>query len=105
MIHSSLFSRLLNVIILQVGNQWWQFDDPVRVVAVYRPDEVMAALRDVATAVTQHNLYAAGFITYEAAAAFNQTVHFPVDGLPLLWFGLYHQPTIQPTNPLSNIFR
>lgn len=102
MIHSSLFSRLLNVIILQVGNQWWQFDDPVRVVAVYRPDEVMAALRDVATAVTQHNLYAAGFITYEAAAAFNQTVYSPVDGLPLLWFGLYHQPTIQPTNPLSN---
>ena len=30
-------------------------------------------------------------LAYEAAAAFDLAVHLPLDGLPLLWFGLFAQ--------------
>ena len=95
------------MIILQVGNRCLRFVNPVRVVVAYRPDVVMVALLEVETAVSRHNLYAAGFITYEAAAAFNLTVHPPRDGLPLLWFGLYQQPTNHLTNhqPLTTSYQ
>ncbi|MCB9419710.1 MAG: aminodeoxychorismate synthase component I [Ardenticatenaceae bacterium] len=85
---------MTNDLILQAGGQWLAFQNPVDVLATTRADEVMDVLRQVETAVTQHNLYAAGFITYEAAAAFNLPIHPAPDGLPLLWFGLYQQPIV-----------
>src|SRR5690606_10325663 len=45
-------------------------------------------------AVNSHGLYAVGFLTYEAAAAFHLTTHAPTNNLPLLWFGLYRPPKI-----------
>jgi para-aminobenzoate synthetase/4-amino-4-deoxychorismate lyase len=54
------------------------------------PVEVLAALRELAAA-TQDGLWAAGFLAYEAAAAFGLTVRSPQAGLPLLWFGLYRE--------------
>lgn len=70
----------------------------------------MAALQEVETAVAQHHLYAAGFLSYEAGAAFGLDTHPPQpDAPPLLWFGLYRQPepipppqpSTQPTYSLS----
>jgi para-aminobenzoate synthetase/4-amino-4-deoxychorismate lyase len=84
---------MTNDLILQTDGQWLTFQNPVDVLVASRPDEVTVVLRAVETAVTQHNLYAAGFITYEAAAAFNLAVHPAHDNLPLLWFGLYRSPT------------
>ena len=55
--------------------------------------EVQNALRYITAQVNDQGLYAAGFLTYEAAAAFDLAVHQPSpDSLPLLWFGLYHRP-------------
>ncbi|MCZ7669281.1 MAG: hypothetical protein M5U34_19915 [Chloroflexi bacterium] len=80
----------------------------MRIVCIREPDEVMAALREVETAVFTQNLYAAGFLSYEASAAFGLAVHpAPDDAPPLLWFGLYEQPIQTPAlaNRLSVGYR
>lgn len=92
---------MTNEITLQANGQWYTFHDPVDVEAVSRAEEVMPVLRRVETAVGEHGLYAVGFITYEAAAAFDLAVHPPVDGLPLLWFGLYRAPSISDRLPAT----
>jgi para-aminobenzoate synthetase / 4-amino-4-deoxychorismate lyase len=77
---------------MQVGGAWQRFGAPVRVIEARTAGEVLAALRTVETAVHTHNLTAAGYLSYEAAAAFDLDVHPPPpDGPPLLWFGLYRQ--------------
>jgi para-aminobenzoate synthetase/4-amino-4-deoxychorismate lyase len=74
---------------LQHGRFWRKFQQPVRVVTAVSPQDVLPALVELETAVHTEKLYAAGFIAYEAAAAFGLAVHPPLDGLPLLWFGLF----------------
>ncbi|MCB8923938.1 MAG: aminodeoxychorismate synthase component I [Ardenticatenaceae bacterium] len=91
----------MNTVILQTFGAWWRFAQPLEVVIARQPGEVMAALLAVETAVTHHNLYAAGFLSYEASAAFGLACHSsqPHDP-PLLWFGLYRQPqVIAPPQP------
>ncbi len=80
---------MIPTILLQHGRSFRKFHKPVRVVTAVSPSEVLPALVEVETAVRAENLYAAGFIAYEAAAAFGLAVHAPVEGLPLLWFGLF----------------
>lgn len=71
---------------------WWRFDELVRVVVAQRPDEVAEALRAVEYAVEGEGLLAAGYVAYEAAAAYGLSVHAPADdGPPLLWFGLFRR--------------
>ena len=81
------------MIVIQDGPRWLEFREPVRVVCVREPGDVLAALHEVETAVSTHNLYAAGFLSYEASAAFGLSVH-PAgdDAPPFLWFGLYERP-------------
>ncbi len=81
--------RMSPIVLLQHGRSWRRFQEPVRVVTAVSPQEVLPALVELETAVQAENLFAAGFITYEAAAAFDLAVHRPLDGLPLLWFGLF----------------
>lgn len=76
--------------VIQDGRTWRCFAEPVQVITAVTPEEVWPALRAVETAVSQQHLYAAGFLAYEAAAAFGLAVHPPGD-LPLLWFGLYER--------------
>jgi para-aminobenzoate synthetase/4-amino-4-deoxychorismate lyase len=54
----------------------------------------MPALRRIETLVNEQGWYAAGFLSYEAAGAFDAALrtHSPSPGLPLLWFGLYPEP-------------
>ncbi len=92
---------MMNNVILQDGGRWLAFGEPVRVVTAVSPQEVYPALQAVDTAVSQ-GLYAAGFISYEAGAAFNLAVHPPQEGLPLLWFGLYELPIPNYQYPITN---
>lgn len=78
-----------DVVFIQTASSGLRFASPVRIVTATRPDEVISALRSIETAVDQHRQYAAGFISYEAAAAFGLAVQVPLPDLPLLWFGLY----------------
>lgn len=81
--------------VIQDGPCWLTFEEPVRVVCVRKPEEVLTALQEVETAVFTENLFAAGFLTYEASAAFGLDVHPGGDDAPpLLYFGLYERPSI-----------
>lgn len=80
--------------------QWLEFSEPVRVVCCHRLEEVVPALQAIDQAVserapnTDSPLWAAGFVSYEAASAFDPalTTHPPDTTFPLLWFGLYNAP-------------
>ena len=57
-------------------------------------EEVLPALRRIQQAV-DGGLYAAGFIAYEAAPAFDSNMAVPPRSeLPLVWFGLYRAPAL-----------
>ena len=83
----------VNGVVMQSEDGWWQFCDPVQVICTRDVGQVQAALREVETAVSQHHLYAAGFLSYEASAAFDLAAHpTQASDPPLLWFGLYQHP-------------
>jgi len=87
--------------------RWLAFDNPIRILSTTNPDEVLPLLHEIEAAVNGQKLYAAGFISYEAAPAFDPALTVRPDhtGFPLLWFGLYlapspwkpHDPTPQPS--------
>jgi para-aminobenzoate synthetase/4-amino-4-deoxychorismate lyase len=67
---------------------WRRFSDPVRIIEVRHVSGVRKALRAIDEAVRAGS-YAAGFVTYEAAAAFGLPTG-PGDGrLPLVCFGIF----------------
>lgn len=80
------------VVVLQYGDTWWRFVDPVGIVSTNRIADVPGALSEIEQAVERDNLTAAGYLSYEAAAGYGLAAHKPDDnGPPLLWFGLYDQ--------------
>ena len=82
---------MLNTVLIQQGRGGLQFSQPVNIVVATQADQVIPALQLIEAAVNQHHLYAAGFLCYEAAAAYDLAVHDPLPDVPLLWFGLYEQ--------------
>jgi para-aminobenzoate synthetase/4-amino-4-deoxychorismate lyase len=77
------------------GREWRTFREPVRVVRAVRVDEVAPCLAEVDRAVRRDGCYAAGFVGYEAAAAFGlPTGTLSPDGLPLACFGLFHPDSV-----------
>jgi para-aminobenzoate synthetase / 4-amino-4-deoxychorismate lyase len=85
------------VIVQDAANRGWQrFTRPVKVVAAYHLDEVPEGLAAVEEAVEGRGLYAAGFVAYEAAPAFDRafSVRPAIPSLPLLWFGLFEEPEV-----------
>ncbi len=82
-------------IVLRTGpaGRWWSFGQSQRIVSARHVAEVLPALRAVLEAVETTGSYAAGFIAYEAAPAFDQALvtHDETD-FPLLWFALCDAP-------------
>jgi para-aminobenzoate synthetase/4-amino-4-deoxychorismate lyase len=75
------------------SGEWLHFKHPRQIVTATKLDEVLPALRALETAVDQNGWYAAGFISYEAAPAFDSAFFaHPSKDFPLLWFGLYPEP-------------
>ncbi len=72
------------------AGQWLRFCDPVEEIEIHKLDEVLPALQQVEQRVEQENLFAAGYVSYEAASAFDEALqtHSP-EGFPLLRFGLF----------------
>ncbi|MEO6212023.1 MAG: chorismate-binding protein [Vicinamibacterales bacterium] len=67
---------------------WRRFSSPVRIVRAFVPGDVRDALSQVDDAVSS-GLYAAGFVSYEAAGAFGLPVRPGPPDLPLVCFGLF----------------
>ena len=61
---------------------------PSRIVEAHTIDAVVPALETL-RAAREAGLYAAGYLTYEAGAAFVDGVAMPAGSGPLLWFGLF----------------
>jgi para-aminobenzoate synthetase/4-amino-4-deoxychorismate lyase len=73
-----------------VSGRWLRFTRPREVVAARTLAEVAPALHRVEESVSRDGLYAAGFVSYEAAPAFDGSLMVNNDShFPLLWFGLY----------------
>ena len=79
---------------------WQSFTRPREIVETCRHDEVMDCLRRVEHLVESQGLHAAGFVSYEAAPAFDRALTVrEAPGFPLLWFGLF--PAVE---TMSSIF-
>ena len=83
------FRNSMNVL-LQHGNGWLRFEKPVEVLTARTPNELFRCLEKIETS----GLWAAGFVSYEAAGAFDDALKTHQSGkLPLLCFGLFHPPS------------
>jgi len=70
-------------------NRWLNFKNPARIIKSYATDEVNDILSGLQDAVNQ-GYYAAGFISYESAPAFDDAFKsYPPGDFPLVWFGLF----------------
>jgi para-aminobenzoate synthetase/4-amino-4-deoxychorismate lyase len=71
------------------SKQWGIFTDPVKLLSCTKTEYVKDTLKELEEALSQ-GCYAAGFISYEAGAAFDTA--FPscrLNDFPLVWFGIY----------------
>jgi para-aminobenzoate synthetase/4-amino-4-deoxychorismate lyase len=83
------------------SRRWLAFDAPVEVLVARSPGEVAAHLRRVEWAAGREDLHAAGFVSYEAAPAFDPKLPvLPPGPLPLSWFALYREPRVLDSLPL-----
>ena len=68
------------------------FRDPLEVVTACQLEDVLPALARV-EAATDEGRWAAGFVAYEAAPAFDSALRAKgTPSVPLLWFGLFERP-------------
>lgn len=73
----------------QDGNTWLQFRDPIEVQSAWRPEDMKGLLQFVDKASARGN-YAVGYVSYEAASAFDPALtHFDPESRPLATFAIY----------------
>ncbi|MBL0347883.1 MAG: aminodeoxychorismate synthase component I [Anaerolineales bacterium] len=91
-------------IILRNGGEWLHFSEPHRVISTDKIWNVGETLLEIERLVNENQWHAAGFVSYEAAPAFDNALHVvETDGFPLLWFGLYDPPrTVQLPAPAKD---
>lgn len=70
-------------------SRWLSFRRPLEIITADAPDKVTQCLEQIEARV-ESGLYAAGFISYEAASGLDPALktHAPA-GVPCLWFGIF----------------
>jgi para-aminobenzoate synthetase/4-amino-4-deoxychorismate lyase len=88
-------------LLLQIseGTKWLHFDSPVRVLEARDPASVVALLRQLDDLTRTRGYHAAGFLTYEAGAAFGFAVRPDAGTLPLAWFALFEGANVREVAP------
>ena len=82
-----------NEVLLKDHDHWLHFSAPHRSIVAENLDDVLPALHEIESLVQANGWHAAGFLSYEAASAFDPAHRTrPTSGFPYLWFGLYSQP-------------
>ncbi len=82
-----------NELVFRNNDKWLYFSNPHRVIVVNDIRKVSETLLEIEKLVNEKQWHAAGFVSYEAAPAFDSSLHvIKTDDFPLLWFGLYDQP-------------
>jgi para-aminobenzoate synthetase/4-amino-4-deoxychorismate lyase len=76
------------------GARWLSFENPQEIVVADSLQAMPAALAKLRTVIAA-GLHVAGFVSYEAASAFDKAmlIH-ALDNFPCLWFGVYAAPRI-----------
>ncbi len=82
-----------------VQDIWLLFSQPLEILRVTRLADVMPALAYLEKKVNGDGLWAAGFIAYDAAPAFDSALQVQMGHIPLLWFGLFDSPVLQRSCP------
>lgn len=85
-------------------SRWLEFTSPLEIISTHNLADVQSCLESLESKIQENKLYGAGFITYDAAPAFDEAMVVHTENeLPLIQFGLYKSPKILnlPT-PLSN---
>jgi para-aminobenzoate synthetase / 4-amino-4-deoxychorismate lyase len=82
------------------------FGEAERVITAHHVDEIQPALAEIAAA-NRAGKYAAGFLSYEAAAAFDPALKTRApqadDDFPLLWFGIFDPASVSNTPPVAGL--
>ncbi|MGB3532152.1 MAG: aminodeoxychorismate synthase component I [Microcoleaceae cyanobacterium] len=78
------------------NQQWLRFQNPDEIIIADSIEQVVCQFKRVNQLIKQHQYYGAGFLSYEAASAFDCTLetHELTCEFPLLWFGLYSAPEV-----------
>ena len=104
----------MNEAVLKVNEEWLHFTEPGQIIVAYALEDVLPAFREIERLVNVNDWHAAGFLSYEAASAFDpalrtraarasaagtgersdeslsrSAVEARVSEFPFLWFGLY----------------
>ncbi len=84
-----------NEVLLKEENSWLHYSRPHKVFSTGNISKVLDMLREVEALVNKNNWHAAGFVSYEAAPAFDSAFQvLDSADFPLLWFGLYPKPQV-----------
>ncbi len=92
-------------VLLKSNTEWLHFANPHCVVSADMVQDVRSALQNVEELVDTNHWHAAGFVSYEAAPAFDDALRVLSSGdFPLLWFGLYPEPRVIQTSEVVRGF-
>ena len=87
------------------SGKWRLYERPRHVVIARALNEVVPALAQIESQCARHRRFAAGFLSYEAAPAFDAALKTQLpDDFPLLWFGVYdeaHHRTLEELEPAT----
>jgi para-aminobenzoate synthetase/4-amino-4-deoxychorismate lyase len=84
-----------NEVLLRSDGTWLHFRDPHHLMRIDTLADVLPALREIELLTQTRNWNAAGFLSYEAAPAFDPALRTrPRSEFPYLWFGLYSEPIL-----------
>jgi para-aminobenzoate synthetase/4-amino-4-deoxychorismate lyase len=82
-----------NEVLLKENNEWLYFSKPHEIIMAEKLQDVLPALGEIERLMASKHWYAAGFLSYEAAPAFDSALQTkPGTGVPYVWFGLYPEP-------------
>jgi para-aminobenzoate synthetase / 4-amino-4-deoxychorismate lyase len=85
-----------------LSHSWLVFEGPREVLHAQSPGEVPGLLEEIQRGVDEDDLFAAGYLCYEAAPAFDAALATrPCGHLPVACFGLFAEPTELGELPIS----
>jgi para-aminobenzoate synthetase/4-amino-4-deoxychorismate lyase len=89
----------IEAVIQLEARTWVRLTNPIDVIQTRRVDDVTKVLDQVERLTLVGGHHAAGFVSYEAGAAFGlRTRHNQLD-LPLVWFALFDRANVRPVDP------
>ena len=101
---SNVKSSGLGFAAIRQGHAWLTFSEPQEVLSSCSTDDVIPLLNQLEQA-TASGKYAAGFLSYEAAGAFDDALltHPPLEEFPVIWFGVYDKVRTLPNLPQPSV--